>query len=45
MEAIDNNRFFYISQWKNCPNHALFYIPFVRSHLQLAPAAQIAAYE
>jgi len=27
------------------PNHTLFYIPFVRSHLQLAPAAQIAAYE
>ena len=38
MEAIDNNRFFYVSQWKSWLRHTVWRIPFVRSHLQLASA-------
>ncbi|HLM79491.1 MAG TPA: hypothetical protein VK302_02570 [Terriglobales bacterium] len=34
MEAIDNNRFFYVSQWESWLRHTLWRIPFVRSHLQ-----------
>src|ERR1019366_6671005 len=38
MEAIDNNRFFYVSQWKSWLRHTVWRIPFVRSHLQFASA-------
>jgi len=41
MEAIDNNRFFYISQWQSWLRQTLLRIPFVHSHLQVAPAEKI----
>ncbi len=36
MEAIDNNRFFSVSQWKSCSRYGLLCIFFVHSHLQFA---------
>ena len=41
MEAIDNNRFFYVSQWESWFPPTLLRIPFVHIYLQLAPEEQI----